>query len=217
MVDRYLGRIPLRLALEVQEESALHVQRGMTNGILLGFESEPTISVGHRSSSTELTKLAPWTDRGYAVETVSRGGQVTIHNPGQLVIFPIFNVRKLGVKKWIQLLALTTQQMASEQGKKLFWDESAPGLYSERGKVVSMGFRVQGGISTHGISINITNNLNPFGELEICGRCSQAVDRLDSPWSLPALFESWVEKFKLNWRKVDKPRVVEQVSESVRL
>ncbi len=159
---------------------------------LLGFELEPVVTLGARASAQDLLwHEQQWRDRGYTVERAERGGQATIHNPGQLVIFPVVNIREWGVKKFVRLLAETTRVFLLENGCETRWDECNPGLYSPQGKVVSIGLRVRKGVVTHGLAINVHNDLAAFSGIRVCGSRAMTLDRLHTAKPLSELFSSW--------------------------
>lgn len=187
MKSQYLGRVPLTRALAQQEQI---VSEG--GGLILGFEAEPVVTLGVRAGPADAV-----TPPGFDVVRVDRGGQATLHNPGQLVIFPVVDTRVFGgPRDWICHLVRTTQRTAARLGHTLIYDEHAPGLYDADGaKVAALGVRLRRGISTHGIAINVRNDLTPFARIRACGRIGAAVAHLETDLSLPALLDIWVEEF----------------------
>jgi lipoate-protein ligase B len=213
MNSHYLGRVEFTKANDLQLETAGRASRDFLDGAVLGFESEPTVTLGVRGglhdllcSEVELQK------RGFCVMRLDRGGQATLHNPGQLVIFPVFRVREIGAKNWISLLLRSTQALARDLGQELCCDGSAPGLYSARGKVVSVGVRLRGGVSTHGLAINVFNDLEDFRAIRVCGRAGAPLDRLKAYRPLPQLFAAWVEAFQA---EVDKRSILNEFREPI--
>lgn len=195
---KYFGKIPFSDALRIEEEVWQTVLDG-GHGKIVGFETScPTITLGVRANIHEDIR---WSDlelsrKGFEVFHLERGGQATLHNPGQLVIFPIMDIRDRGVRQWVdQLLAVTAQSLLAF-GKKTKCDPLHPGLYSERGKVAAIGIRIRNGISTHGISINVHNDLQDFQSIRPCGRAEAAVDQLGQNVDLDLVFHTWVAKFQ---------------------
>lgn len=201
MKSQYLGLIPLAKALNLQSTVAQAVLAG-DEGTVLGFESEPTITLGVRGGPQDLLWPSEvYQQRAFEILRLDRGGQATLHNPGQLVIFPVCKMRRFGARAWVSLLLRTTKGLAAELGQTLLCHEGFPGLYSEEGKVVSIGVRLKSGISTHGLAINVHNDLSAFAGIRACGRAEAALDHLRCEQSLEEIFAAWVRRFEA---EVDK-------------
>jgi lipoate-protein ligase B len=211
---RYLGLLNFKDALAEQERAVAEVQASGQD-IILGFETKPTVTLGARGSRDDLLVGEDiWAQMGYEVVQVDRGGQATIHNPGQLLIFPIVKVDS--VRDFTCRLIKVTRSFLEAQGLQTKWNEQAPGLYSEIGKVVSMGLRIRQKISTHGLAINVHNDLSAFSGIRVCGAEGAHMDNLDTTLGLEQLFLSWgvfygsVESFS---EQVDKVAKVDQFTE----
>lgn len=195
MRNHYLGLIPFQQALRVQQEAWTSCYHSRS-GIILGFETEKTITLGIRSKPEDvLASDVSLKNDGYEVIQLDRGGQATLHNPGQLVIFPIVNIRDLGVRSFICHLLKTTVKCLSHFGLETKWDESNPGVFSQLGKVASLGVRIRHGVSSHGVAINISNRLEDFQAIRACGRDSAFLDKLGDRASLPEVFQVWNELY----------------------
>jgi lipoate-protein ligase B len=203
MHSRYLGRIPFAYALEAEAEAFVAVRNG-SEGHVLGFESEPVITLGRRGREDVDVTAARDELRaaGFELVRLERGGQATVHNPGQLVLFPVFSVKEWGARSWVCVLAKATRASLADWGVAAQWDESRPGVYTTRGKIASLGVRIRQGISTHGVAINVNNSLEDFGRIRACGVEGAAMDRLadhvrdGSAPSLEAVFATWLEHFQ---------------------
>ena len=100
-----------------------------------------------------------------------RGGEVTFHGPGQLVIYFLLDIRskKIGPKIMVANLQLIIQKVLQHYSIESSFIEGAPGAYVENKKIASIGLRFSGGRSYHGISINVDMNLTPFSLINPCG------------------------------------------------
>lgn len=100
-----------------------------------------------------------------------RGGQVTYHGPGQLVVYPLVDLRrlKLGVRELVTRIELSVVDFLAEFGIKAVPRADAPGVYVERKKIASLGLRVRRGCAYHGVAINIEGDLSPFLLINPCG------------------------------------------------
>ena len=100
-----------------------------------------------------------------------RGGEVTFHGPGQLVIYFLLDIKskKIGPKTMVANLQLIIQKVLRHYSIESSFIEGAPGVYVESKKIASIGLRFSGGRSYHGISINVDMNLTPFSLINPCG------------------------------------------------
>ncbi|MEW5009637.1 MAG: lipoyl(octanoyl) transferase LipB [Cycloclasticus sp.] len=100
-----------------------------------------------------------------------RGGQVTYHGPGQLVMYVLFDLRRLGigVRALVDLLENITIASLKLYGLSAVSRQDAPGVYIAEKKIASLGLRVKKGCSYHGLSVNIDMDLNPFRLINPCG------------------------------------------------
>ena len=100
-----------------------------------------------------------------------RGGQVTYHGPGQLVVYFLLNIKRLGwgPKKLIFYLEEIFIRLISQYNIKAKRKEGAPGIYVADKKIASIGLKIKQGFSYHGVSLNVDMNLSPFDDINICG------------------------------------------------
>ena len=100
-----------------------------------------------------------------------RGGEVTFHGPGQLVIYFLLDIKskKIGPKIMVANLQLIIQKVLRHYSIESSFIEGAPWVYVENKKIASIGLRFSGGRSYHGISINVDMNLTPFSLINPCG------------------------------------------------
>jgi lipoyl(octanoyl) transferase len=100
-----------------------------------------------------------------------RGGQVTYHGPGQLVVYPLLDLRRLGlgVRDLVTLLEQTVVEFLGQWGIDSTARPDAPGVYVEGKKIASLGLRVRRGCCFHGLSLNVNMDLAPFLRINPCG------------------------------------------------
>lgn len=121
-----------------------------------------------------------------------RGGQVTYHGPGQLVAYPLLDLRrlKIGVRDLVTALEQTLVATLADYGIDSAPKPDAPGVYVEGRKIASLGLRVRKGCSFHGLALNVDMDLSPFSRINPCGyqglAMTQIADLLPEP---PALEE----------------------------
>ncbi len=100
-----------------------------------------------------------------------RGGQVTYHGPGQLVVYPLLDLRrlKLGVRDLVTGLENTVVDLLGYYGLEAAAKADAPGVYIAGRKIASLGLRVRKGCSFHGVALNVNMDLRPFLSINPCG------------------------------------------------
>ena len=105
------------------------------------------------------------------VVNVDRGGQVTYHGPGQLMIYPLIDLRRagLGVRDTVTALERAVIELLAGQGITAKCRANAPGVYVEERKVASVGLRVRRGATYHGMALNVAMDLEPFDRINPCG------------------------------------------------
>jgi len=102
---------------------------------------------------------------------VDRGGQVTYHGPGQLVIYFLLDLhrRKLGIRQLVTLIENCLVDLLTQYSIDAYSDKKAPGVYVNKQKIAALGLRVSKGCTTHGLSLNIDMDLSPFQNINPCG------------------------------------------------
>jgi len=105
------------------------------------------------------------------VVQVDRGGQVTYHGPGQLVVYPLINLRRasFGVRDLVTALEKAVIAYAATLGVAAECRRNAPGVYVEGRKLASVGIRIRRHSSYHGLALNVNLDLTPFGLINPCG------------------------------------------------
>ena len=102
---------------------------------------------------------------------VDRGGQVTYHGPGQIVAYPLFDLKrmKVGVREYVQRIEQSIIDTAAEWNIHAERRDGAPGVYVAGAKVAALGIRVRRGCTFHGLAFNIGMDLEPFHRINPCG------------------------------------------------
>lgn len=105
------------------------------------------------------------------VVQTDRGGQITYHGPGQLVAYPLLDLRrlKLGVRELVTVIEQTIVATLSHYGIEAAARPDAPGVYVDGSKIASLGLRVRRGCSFHGLALNVDMDLSPFLRINPCG------------------------------------------------
>lgn len=102
---------------------------------------------------------------------VDRGGQVTYHGPGQLVVYPLLDIKrsKLGVRQLVTHIEQSIIDMLAKYNIQAYAKADAPGVYVHHRKIASLGLRIRKGCSFHGLALNVNMDLAPFRRINPCG------------------------------------------------
>lgn len=113
---------------------------------------------------------------------IDRGGQVTYHGPGQLVVYPLLDLRRLqlGVRALVEALELSVIDTVAAYGIPARGRRDAPGVYVGERKLCSIGIRVRRGCTYHGIAFNVAMDLAPFSRINPCGYAGLEMTQLSS-------------------------------------
>ena len=130
------------------------------------LQHPPVYTLGLNGSPEHL--LAP---ADIPVINIDRGGQVTYHGPGQLVVYPMIDLRRqsLGVRELVSALEQSVIDLATNHGIDAQARADAPGVYVAGRKLASLGLRIRRGCSYHGLAFNIDMDLEPFSRINPCG------------------------------------------------
>ena len=114
------------------------------------------------------------------VVQVDRGGQVTYHGPGQLVAYPLVDVRRLGlgVRELVSRIEQSLIDLLASYGVSAEARADAPGVYVNGAKIASLGLRIRHGRSFHGLALNVDMDLQPFQRINPCGYAGLAMTQL---------------------------------------
>ncbi len=129
-------------------------------------EHSPVFTLGVNASREHL--LAPG---DIPVVQIDRGGQVTYHGPGQLMIYPLIDLRRsgMGVRPLVTALEQSVVDLAAGFGIAAASRADAPGVYVDGVKLASIGLRIRRGASFHGMALNVDVDLEPFARINPCG------------------------------------------------
>jgi lipoyl(octanoyl) transferase len=116
-------------------------------------------------------KSAPPVDSDIEIVQTDRGGQITYHGPGQLIVYTLLDLQRLGmgVRDLVDLLEESVIAFLADNGVVAKRKEDAPGVYVDGRKIAALGLRVRKQGSYHGLSLNIDMDLAPFAQIDPCG------------------------------------------------
>lgn len=175
----YLGRIDYATATDWQHAIREQVLGGEDDHLLL-LEHPPVFTLGRNAQSEHVVVDRSWLDRrGVAIHESDRGGQVTYHGPGQLVGYPILDLKpdRRDVRRYVrdlqEVLIRTLAELDVEATPGL--DGLPVGVWVGRQKIASIGVHLRQWVTTHGFALNVSTDLSYFGGIVACGTPSAPV------------------------------------------
>ena len=183
---RWLGRVEFAQALALQEEIVAGKQNdpSMEDQLLL-LEHEPVYTIGRTPDQSSLFatgRIRPQAKRirrgelgaahlPHPLFAINRGGQATYHGPGQLMGYPIIDLRRRGhdLHKYLRWLEQLLIEVLAEYGIAATQREALTGVWVEDRKIASIGVGVRHWITMHGFALNVCGDLSPFNHIVPCG------------------------------------------------
>ena len=143
-----------------------HIQQADFNNEIWLLEHPPIFTLGTAADQNHILDA-----KDIPVVQSDRGGEVTYHGPGQLVIYFLLDVKKLnfGPKKLVSTIQEFVRNLLADLSIDCNFIEGAPGVYVNQKKIASIGLRISKGKSYHGISVNFDMDLSPFKQINPCG------------------------------------------------
>ncbi len=173
-VVRQLGRVGYESAWRAMQAFTDARDVGTPDELWL-LEHDPVFTQGLNGKAEHL--LAPG---DIPVVGIDRGGQVTYHGPGQLVMYALVDLRRrgIGVRELVVALENPVIALAARHGIRATGRREAPGVYVGSRKLASIGLRVRRGCSYHGLALNVDMDLEPFRRINPCGMAGLAMTQL---------------------------------------
>ncbi len=211
MKQEWLGLTDYVSAMQLQDKiidraslvNLLTYSEARPEETILGLEHPLTITLGKRADILKDIKapIRELKSRQVAIVGVERGGQATVHNPGQLVIYPLINLRERGlrVRDYVYILEDATKRFLADFGIIACCRGDEPGLYTIRGKIAFFGVRIKRGMTSHGVAINVSNNLQDFAFIRSCGKEVETFSKAEDfgvTQDLGSLFRLWCSYFQ---------------------
>ena len=201
---RHLGRQPYQPVWEAMRAFTHGRDTGTLDELWL-LEHEPVFTLGQAGKMEHV--LAPG---AVPVIPVDRGGQVTYHGPGQIVAYPLIDLRRagVGVRELVHRIEQAIIDMLGHWHIDAERQEGAPGVYVAGAKLAALGLRVRRGCSFHGLACNVNMDLEPFQRINPCGYRGLAVTQmldLGGPSRLADVEEVLVTEFCRQFGFIHEP------------
>jgi lipoyl(octanoyl) transferase len=167
-----LGVVPYEEARATQKRLEAMRQAGEIPDVLLLLEHPPVYTKGRRATADELPMGEDWYRmQGIEIADTDRGGRVTYHGIGQIVAYPIVSLRPYGddVHRYVRNLERVMIEALAAHGVEAGLREGLTGVWVGERKIGSIGVHVNRGVTTHGLAVNVNNDLQPFEWIVPCG------------------------------------------------
>ncbi len=151
--------------LQIQESLRNQVLKNDSNNFLIIVEHNHVYTLGKNANSSNVL------NRICEIIPTQRGGDVTYHGPGQLVAYPIINLkkRKIGVKSYVAMIEKLISNILFDYGLKPHVPIKETGVWIDDRKIASIGIHVSRGVTMHGLAINVNTDLSYFDNIISCG------------------------------------------------
>jgi len=193
MIIKDLGLIDYREALQIQENlfnQAIQQQKNQekTTDYLLFCEHQPVFTIGRSGKLSNLLIDTETMDRlNISLYNISRGGDITFHGPGQLVVYPIINLKHYGIyaSEYVSKIEETIIQTLKEFNIKSDRLKGATGVWLDATrlesarKICAIGVKVSRWITMHGLALNVNTKLNYFNYINPCGFTDKGVSSIE--------------------------------------
>jgi lipoyl(octanoyl) transferase len=185
-----LGRVPYGEGLALQSQLVEARHEGRIGNTLVLLEHPPVLTLGRNASRSNILASDEFlADRGVAVHEINRGGDVTYHGPGQLVGYPIFDLRsftpRLGAVEYVRLLEEALIRACGGFGVPAVRVAGRTGVWTPAGgsilerKIAAIGVHIARGITSHGFALNVDPDLRDFELIVPCGIGDREVTSLE--------------------------------------
>ena len=171
---KYLGRSDYQTTWEAMK-AFTEARDASTPDQLWITEHAPVFTQGLNGKAEHLLDTG-----NIPVVQIDRGGQVTFHGPGQLVLYCLLDISRLGlgVRALVNAIEESIIELLAHYDVKAQARRDAPGVYVEGAKIAALGLRIRKGCCYHGLSLNIDMDLSPFARVNPCGLKNQAVTQM---------------------------------------
>ena len=210
---RWLGRMEFARSLGLQEEIVARKRADPSRpDELLLLEHEPVYTIGRTPDQSSLLGAA---HLPHALFAINRGGQATYHGPGQLMGYPIIDLRGCGqdLHRYLRWLEQLLIEMLAQYEIAATQRASLTGVWIDDRKIASIGVGVRHWITMHGFALNVCGDLSPFNQIVPCGIDNVAMTSMEKETGQPFSVETIATAFeKIASRRISDLRVAEALS-----
>ncbi len=191
---QWMGRQRYEPLWQQLQQHARNIADAGQSEIMFSCEHEAVYTTGKRGVDNRLHADLP-----APVVHSDRGGEMTFHGPGQLMLYPVIHLRRrgIGVKHYVHVLEQSCIDVLRESGIESERKCGFPGVWTEQGKIAALGVRVRNGVAFHGMALNVDVDERWFAAINPCGLQARVANMSNfiRPQSLPVLSECWQRCF----------------------
>ena len=160
------GRVDYAPTLQAMQQFTTGRTDDTTDELWL-LEHPPVYTLGLAGKDEHLPRVA----NGIPVVRIDRGGQITYHGPGQVVVYLLLDMKRRGlsVRPLVRLMEQAVIDLLADHGIKAVFRAEAPGVYVDQAKIAALGLRIRRGCCYHGLALNVDMDLAPFRDINPCG------------------------------------------------
>lgn len=188
-----LGRCEYEKALEIQYDMLKKRQDGIIEDTLILVEHPPVITLGRQAERAHIIGAEKLLQKnGIKIFETNRGGDVTYHGPGQIVGYPIFNIResKMGIRQFVENLEeVFIRLLKDKYNINAHRNKEHTGVWIGNYKIAAIGLAVKRGVTMHGFAFNVNTNLDHFKFIVPCGISDKGVTSVESLVGKPVDFD----------------------------
>lgn len=176
MIVQDLGLVAYSTAFKLQQQLADDVFTGCSRETMMLLEHYPVYTIGRGGCDQNIL------DQSIQAIRISRGGDVTYHGPGQLVGYPVLNLRKRGgdLRHYLRFLEEVLISVVADFGVRAFRVDGKTGVWTEQGKLAAIGVGVRHWVTMHGFAMNVNNDLSAFSFINPCGMAACPIASMET-------------------------------------
>jgi lipoate-protein ligase B len=165
------GLLDYQSAFARQEEMVVERQNKLRADTLVLVEHPPVVTLGRRGSNDDLRKEVDAPEfSGVDLQFINRGGLATAHEPGQMVVYPVVELKKKDLRWYADTFLAVVVDLLADYGLSGELKQGEPGVWVNQRKICSFGIAVKKWVTSHGIALNVNNDLTTFDLIVPCGR-----------------------------------------------
>ncbi len=211
-----LGLIDYEQALRLQNHIVEDRKEEKIGDVLLLLQHPPVITLGKSGKTQNVLSPQALIDRNIRVISTDRGGDVTYHGPGQLVVYPILDIRShgLSIPNYVWNLEEMTLRLLARYGIQAGRIEKLRGVWVDGEKIAALGVHLSHWVSKHGLALNVNTDLDPFGLINPCGtgrRATSMARILGRALPMEEIESLMVESFGEIFRMRMEPEPIEKL------
>lgn len=194
------GLVDYDTALKRQQDLQRQLISDQGRDTLVLVEHLPVVTLGLRGGADDLRcSEAQIGQLGVGLHHINRGGFATAHEPGQMVAYPIVRLKKKDLRWYSQTFLRSLEQTLADYDLAAEYRQGEPGLWVNDSKIASFGIAVKKWVSSHGIALNVNNDLTTFNMIVPCGKPTESVTsmarELDGPVDMSVVVDRFVDHF----------------------